>query len=110
MRPSAQLCCDRTARAEKARARIASRPVVALGTGQLDRREHRVDHAVEDRVLVRYVVVERHRLHTQFLRHPSHRDRLHAAAIRDPDRGFQYEASAERLWGWRHDSSRVWTG
>lgn len=84
-------------------------PIVAFGTGQLDRREHHVDHAVEDRVFVRHVVVERHRLHAQFLRHPAHGDRLHAAAIRDPDRGFQHEASAQRLWWWWwHDGSGVW--
>ncbi|MFC5100934.1 hypothetical protein [Kibdelosporangium philippinense] len=46
------------------------------------------------------MVVERHRLNTQFLRHPSHSDRSGAAAIRNLDRSLQHTISTERRPRW----------
>jgi hypothetical protein len=43
-------------------------PVVRRGVGECDPGEHGVDDSVKEGVLVRDVVVERHRLDAEFLR------------------------------------------
>ena len=50
---------------------------------QVELLDHQVDHAVEDVVLVRDVVVERHRFHAEPRRHLAHGDRADPALIGD---------------------------
>ena len=57
-------------------------PVVDVG-GQVELLDHEVDHAVEDVVLVRDVVVERHRFHAEPRGHRAHRDRADSALVGD---------------------------
>src|ERR1035437_7726846 len=48
------------------------RPPVVVDRGRLDLAEDDVDHAIEQLILVRHVLVERHRHHAELLREPAH--------------------------------------
>ena len=50
---------------------------------QVELLDHEIDHAVEDVVLVRDVVVERHRFHAEPRRHLAHGDRADPALVGD---------------------------
>src|SRR5450631_4341403 len=52
---------------------------------QLDLPEHHIDHAVEDLVLVRDVVVQRHGFDLQAVRQPAHGERADAIRISEGD-------------------------
>jgi hypothetical protein len=54
---------------------------VAVRGGRLDLAEDQVDHAVEQVVLVRDVVVERHRLHAELLGDVAHRELRRATLV-----------------------------
>ena len=69
-------------------------PVVAVGHGDLG--EDDLGGAVEDVVLVGDVVVERHRLDTQLLPEPAHRQRLDALRVSQSDCCLQHSVAAER--------------
>ncbi len=58
--------------------------------------QERVDDAVEKSLLVRYVVIERHRLHAQLGGHPPHRECLDAFAVGKLDRRLEHTVAAER--------------
>ena len=79
--------------------------------GQGDAAGHVVDHGVDQRVLVRQVVVERHRLHAQALRQLAHRQRGHAAGVGQRDGGVhhllarQWRARRQRAAGGRGPAS-----
>ena len=53
-----------TTRADRASAPDRRLPV-EVGSGSFDLGEDQIDHAVDDRLLVRHVVVDRHRLHVE---------------------------------------------
>jgi hypothetical protein len=60
-------------------------PVDAVAR-QFDLVEHRVDHGVEQLLLVRHVVVERHRARVEHTGQPSHAQPVDPLAVGEPDR------------------------
>ena len=70
-----------------------------------------VDHAVEQRLLVGDVVVERHRLDAELLAEAAHRQRTQALVVDQRDRRLEHEVAAQRpLHGLGHlgpDSRRM---
>ncbi len=72
-------------------------PIHTLTVGQVDRLEDRIDDAVENRIFVGHVVVERHRLDAQLLGHPSHRDGLDTTRVGNADRTLDHASSVQRL-------------
>jgi hypothetical protein len=68
---------------------------VPTGRGHVDLAEDDLDHAVEEVVLARDVVVERHRLDAELLREPAHRQGPEAAFVCDGDRGTQHPLAAQ---------------
>jgi hypothetical protein len=71
-------------------------PPVAVGRRQLDLAEDEVDHAVEELVLGRQVVVERHRADAELLGQPAHRQRLDSLAGGELDRSLDDAILVER--------------
>jgi len=69
---------------------------VDLGRGELDLAEDDVDHAVEELLLVRDVVVERHRAGAELVRKPANRQRLEPLALRERNRGLEHALPAQR--------------
>ena len=62
----------------------------------LDLGEHEVDDAVEDRLLVGHVVVERHRLDAELLGEAPDRECVDAAGVGEVDGGLQHPLARER--------------
>ena len=62
---------------------------------QLDLRQDGVRHGIDERALVRHVVVERHRLHAELPGQLPHGQRLDPALVGEPDRGFEDSLAAE---------------
>jgi hypothetical protein len=62
---------------------------VDVARREIDLREHEVDDAVDDRLLVRDVVVDGHRLHVEMCRELADRERL------DPDRVREFECTGQ---------------
>ena len=58
-----------------------------------------VDHAVEQRLLVGDVVVQRHRLDPELLAEPAHRQRAETLVVGEGHGRLQDEVSAQRLAG-----------
>jgi hypothetical protein len=72
-----------------------SLPVVAVRR-QVDLGRDEVDDAVDDLVLPRNVVVERHRLDSELLRDLPHAHRLDPALVGELHRGAQHAIPAQR--------------
>jgi hypothetical protein len=70
---------------------------ITLTRGQLDLGEHEVDHAVEQLVLVRDVVIERHGAGAEFATQPTHAERLEPFGIGEPERLAQHAQRVEPL-------------
>jgi len=66
------------------------------GGGQLALREHEVEEAVDQLVLVGHGVVERHRLEAELLAELAHRQRLEAVLVDEDEGGLEDPLSAER--------------
>ena len=93
MMPIAHGWRSSVARSECARRRIAA--AQSRVGRQLDLGEDRVDHAVENVVLVRDVVIQRHRLHAQRLGQLAHGQRLDAVGVGERDRGGERPRPAD---------------
>ena len=65
----------------------------------LDLARDEVDHSDEDLVLVRDVVVERHRLDAEVLGEPAHAERVDALAVGEVDRGARARAPCSAACG-----------
>ena len=83
--PTAQRWRLRASRVEIARRRIAV--LQSSRRRRFDLAEDDVDHPVEELVLVRDVVVERHRAYAELVCELAHRQRLDPAAVRERARG-----------------------
>src|SRR5262249_18983974 len=77
------------------RARADVSVPLAASARRLGLGEHEVEDPVEQVVLVRDVVVERHRLETEELAELPHRHRLDAVLVRELERGAQDAVAAE---------------
>jgi hypothetical protein len=70
---------------------------VAGGGGELELVHHAFGDALEDVVLVRDVVVQRHRLHAELPPDPAHGDGLETLRVHDAQRRLDDPVSGERL-------------
>ena len=71
------------------------RPPVVIDRGRLDLAEDDVDHAIEELILVRHVLVERHRHHAELLREPAHAEPFKPVLVCERHGSLEHERSAQ---------------
>ena len=74
-------------------------PPVEVPGRELDLAEDDVDHAIEELLLVRDVLVERHRHDAELLCEPAHAERFEPGLVGEGDGGLQHTSAAQRFPG-----------
>jgi hypothetical protein len=71
------------------------RPPVLVDRRRLDFAEDDVDHPIEELILVRHVLVERHRHHAELLREPAHAEPVKAVLVGERYGSLEHKRSTQ---------------
>ena len=87
------MALERVARRDRAASHC--RAPVVVDRRRLDLAEDDVDHAIEELILVRHVLVERHRHHAELLREPAHAEPVKPVLVGERYGRLEHERSAQ---------------